>query len=67
MINQTSLVVSDLVLVRTTIQVLLCSLLVSSRAESILPSTFTKRFYTIMQGKVFCLLDHHASITVKSK
>ena len=53
LINQTALTVSDLVLVRTTTQVILYTTLVSSRGESILPSTSIKRFYTVMQGKVF--------------
>ena len=52
-INQTSLTVSDLLLVRTTIQVILFSILVTYRGESILPSTTTMRFYTVLQGKRF--------------
>ena len=52
LINRTSLSVSDLVLVRTTLQALLCTVVVSSRGESFLPSTSSKRFYTITQGNV---------------
>ena len=53
LINQTALTVSDLVLVRTTIQVVLFTIVVISRGESVLPSTAIKRFYTVMQGYVF--------------
>ena len=52
-INQSSVSVSDVVLVRTVLQLLVYSVIIWARAERILPNSTMQQLYTLLQGLLF--------------
>ena len=52
-INQSSVSVSDVVLVRTVLQLLVYSLIIWARSERILPTSPMQQLYTLLQGLLF--------------